>query len=120
MDLEGEPSNVDTQSLPESMGSVSDTSDAPNTDLNTGNAPGTDNSETVLPLVMPSSPPSPLASATPTLYASGHPMCLAPKQDIAIHMCCTTKVTLHEIQDCSTVVRCTRAGCETVWVCNPL
>ena len=60
------------------------------------------------------------AEWNPALSSEAGTNGFTPKQDVAIHMCCTTKVTLHKIQDCSTVVRCTRAGCETVWVCNPL
>ncbi len=62
------------------------------------------------------SPPSPLASAMLTTYASGCPMHVAPKWPTSLHMCCTNKVTQIEIDDGSTVARCTRVGCETVWV----
>ena len=111
--MEGESTNIDVEPITESTG-VHDIDDMPDTNIDAD----------ITPPPPPSSAPplhsSPPASAMPAVYAGSHPMCLAPKQPTSIHMCCTRQVTLSEIEDGSTVVKCNRAGCETIWVCSLL
>ncbi|KAF8328187.1 uncharacterized protein EI90DRAFT_3126361 [Cantharellus anzutake] len=56
------------------------------------------------------------ASVQPATYASGRPMRFTPKWATSLLMCCTSQVSPAEIEDGSAVVRCTAAGCETVWL----
>ena len=104
------PSNIDAEPHAESMGSISDMDDESNTDL--------DGSDPIYPPTPSNSAPLPPAPAMPAMYSSGCLMHLTPKCSLGIHMCCTKKVTQSEIQDASTVVKCTRAGCKMVWVCS--
>src|SRR5260370_32097760 len=102
---------MDVEQPAESARGICDTDKVLNTDLNLSN-----------PMLLPTlsastpSPPSLPASAMPTTYASSCPMCLAPKWPNALHMCCMSKVTQSEIDNGSTVSRCTWVGCEIVWV----
>src|SRR6266436_1680543 len=111
-DLEGKPASIDVEQPAESTGGICDTNDVLNMDLNASNT-----IHPPIPSTSTPSPPSLLASAMLTTYASGCPMHVAPKWPTSLHMCCTNKVTQIEIDDGSTVARCTRVGCETVWVC---
>jgi hypothetical protein len=87
------PPEVNVDSFTGPLGQ--DIDDAAN-DLNTS----TPEHVPIPPSLQSSSP----ASAFPTTYSSGCPMCHAPKCPTGIHMCCTMKVTASEIEDGTNVV----------------